>query len=320
MSKTNRNSPKRSSASESRYTFMDFERDFPDDAACLDWLVGYLYPDGIFCPKCERVTKHHKSKDHPYYSCQFCGHHEHPMRGTIFEGSATSLKLWFHAIFLMSQTRCGISAKQLERELGVGYKTAWRMFNKVRSMLADDGEPFGGTVEADEAYMGGRGYWKHKSQKAGRPPRGGFDKTAVLGLAQRGKDGRSGKVKAVIVDSAAKRDLLPHIATKVLPASVVYTDEWHSYADLGQMGYEHKRIHHAQKVYVRGDVHTQTIEGFWSLVKRGITGVYHGVSTEHLQSYLDEYAFRYNSRDDERGMFSAFLSRIVKASPLAPSS
>jgi transposase len=86
------------------------------------------------------------------------------------------------------------------------------------------------------------------------------------------------------------------------------------------MGYEHKRIHHAQKVYVRGDVHTQTIEGFWSLVKRGITGVYHGVSTEHLQSYLDEYAFRYNSRDDERGMFSAFLSRIVKASPLAPSS
>jgi transposase len=180
-------------------------------------------------------------------------------------------------------------------------------------MLGDDGEPFSGTVEADEAYMGGRGYWKHgKDVKVGRP-RGGRDKTAVFGIAQRGKDGRSGKVKAVIVPSAAKRDLLPHIQTKVLPSSIIYTDEWHSYDVLGKMGYDHKRVHHSQKVYVMGDVHTQTIEGFWSLVKRGITGVYHGVSAEHLQGYLDEYTFRYNHRDEARGMFHAFLGRIVKA-------
>ncbi|MEX2457812.1 MAG: IS1595 family transposase [Actinomycetota bacterium] len=323
MSKADRNNPRIARGSEATYTFSQFEKDFPDDAACLDWLVGFLYPDGIFCPKCGRVTKHHRVKSRPSYSCQFCGRHEHPMKGTIFEDSATSLKLWFHAIYLMSQTRCGISAKQVEREIGVTYKTAWRMFNKIRSMLEQDGDPFDGTVEADEAYMGGRAYWKHDSRKskAGRPPRGGYDKTPVLGIAQRGEplmpgrkqSPKSGKVKAVVVDSASKKSLLPHIQTKVLPASVVYTDEWHSYHALGEMGYKHKRIHHAEKVYVHGDVHTQTIEGFWSLVKRGITGVYHGVSAKHLQMYLDEYAFRYNNRDDERGMFSAFLRRIAKA-------
>jgi len=317
MSKVDRNNPKLAQGSESRYTITQFNEDFPDDAMCLAWLVDYLYPDGIFCPKCQKVTKHHRVASRTSYSCQFCGHHEHPMKGTIFEGSATSLRLWFYTIFLMSQTRCGISAKQIERELGVTYKTAWRMFNKIRSMLEQDDGPFSGQVEADEAYIGGRDHWKHPSKRRPGRPRVGHGKTPVFGMAQRGTDGKSGKVKAVIVDSAAKASLLPHIQTKVLPASVVYTDEWHSYDTLGQVGYEHRRIHHSAKVYVNGDVHTNTIEGFWSLVKRGITGVYHGVSTEHLQSYLDEYVFRYNHRDDPRGMFNAFLRRIVKVAPVA---
>src|SRR3712207_2935051 len=108
MNETRRNAPKRGSASESTYTFYEFNRDLPDDAACLEWIVQHLYPEGIYCPKCERVTKHHRVKKCTCYSCQFCGHDEYPMVGTIFENSATSLKLWFHAIFLMSQTRCGI--------------------------------------------------------------------------------------------------------------------------------------------------------------------------------------------------------------------
>lgn len=316
MSKSDRNNPKRGKASESTYTFYEFDKDFPDDAACLDWLVGFLYPDGIHCPKCQKVTTHYRVKARTSYSCQFCGHHEYPMRGTIFEGSATSLRLWFHAIFLMSSTRCGISAKQLERELGVTYKTAWRMFNKIRSLLEQDSsEMFSGTVEADEAYVGGRDHWKHgKRGKVGRP-RVGYGKSAVFGMAQRGRDGQHGKVAAYVVPSVAKRDLLPHLDTRVLPASAVYTDEWHSYDGLGDLGFEHKRVRHAEKVYVSGDVHTQTIEGFWSLLKRGITGVYHGVSTRHLQAYLDEYTFRYNHRDHEGGMFQAFLDRIEKAPP-----
>ncbi|MBI2766840.1 MAG: transposase [Chloroflexi bacterium] len=150
MSKVDRNGPQRSSASESRYTIFEFDREYPDDAACLEALVARLYPDGIYCPKCEAVTKHHRVKSRTCYECQNCGHQEYPMAGTIFEGSATPLRLWFYAMFLMSQTRGGISAKQLERELGVTYKTAWRMFKQIRALLEEDSGPLQGEVEVDE--------------------------------------------------------------------------------------------------------------------------------------------------------------------------
>src|SRR5271154_5246920 len=167
MSKSNRNQPMRSGSSESLYSMMEFERDYPDDAACLEKLVEWLYPDGIFCPTCEKVTKHHRDKKRPSYCCQFCGRHEHPMRGTIFQDSATSLKLWFYAMYLMASTRCGISAKQLERELGVTYKTAWRMFNKIRSLAGEHPGKLGGTVEVDETYIGPR-----REGRRGRPAPG----------------------------------------------------------------------------------------------------------------------------------------------------
>jgi len=304
MSKSNRNSPKRSTASESRYTFYEFDGDFPDDASCLEWLVGYLYPEGIHCPKCERVTKHHRVRSRTAYACQFCGHHEYPLVGTIFENSATSLKLWFHAIFLMSQTRCGISAKQLERELGVTYKTAWRMANKIRSLLQDeDDEPLSGTVEMDETYVGGR----RRGTKRGRPGKDSH-KTPVFGMVERNGE-RKGRVVAKAVPNAKRATIMPHVKKKVLPEAMVYT----VYDSLNRNGYKHDRVHHAEEIYVAGDVHTNTIEGFWSLLKRGIGGVYHSVSAKHLQGYLDEYAFRYNHRDDPGGMFNAFLNRVEKA-------
>ncbi len=294
---------------------MEFMEQFPDDGACLEHLVGRLYPDGIYCPKCERVTKHHRETNRPSYACQYCGHHEHPLVGTIFENSATSLRLWFYAIYLMSSTRCGISAKQLERELGVTYKTAWRMFHKIRSLL-DQGDPlFDGTVEADEAYVGGAAKWRNKGipEHKGRGP---VDKTPVFGMAQRGKEGQSGQIVAKVVDDAGAKSILPHVRTKVLPESVVYTDEAAVYRyNLPDMGYEHDWVSHTNKVYVSGDVHTNTIDGFWTHLKRGVSGVYRGVSPKHLQSYLDEYVFRYNNREDERGMLTAFLDRIEKDSP-----
>ena len=132
-----------------RYTITQLNRDFPNDDACLEWLENYLYPDGIFCETCGRVTKHYKIASRRSYSCDFCGHHVHPTAGTIFEKSTTPLKLWFHAIFLMSSTRCGISAKQIERETGVTYKTAWRMFRQIRSLLCEEPEKLQGTVEMD---------------------------------------------------------------------------------------------------------------------------------------------------------------------------
>jgi transposase len=310
--KTDRNNPRNAASSDATTTVFDFERRYPDDAACLDELVRMLYPDGIFCPTCAKITKHHRMRQRPAYECQFCGHMEYPMKGTIFQGSSTSLKLWFYGMFLMASTRCGISAKQLEREIGVSYPTALRMFRKIRSLLGQDDELLSGTVEMDESYFGGKDKWKHEVKKP-HVGRGAVTKTPVFGIAQRGSDGKSGKVSVVVADGTKATDLLPYATKKVLPASVVYTDESKSYNALEGMGYDHSRVNHSQSVYVSGDVHTNTIEGFWATTKRGIGGVYHSVSTEHLQSYLDEYAFRYNHRDARGGMFNAMLGRIEKS-------
>jgi transposase len=288
-----------------KYTVRDFRKEFPDDEACLEWLLARLYPDGIYCPKCERVTKHHRVASRRSYSCQFCGHHVHPTAGTIFHKSTTPLELWFYAIFVMSQTRCGISAKQLQRELGVTYKTAWRMFNQIRKLLADDESdpPLSGTVEADEAYIGGR-------RKAGTKPRDGSKpkksrKDPVFAVVERG-----GRVIARHVPRLTQSNVMPTLTKYVLPASTVYTDEWAVLGDLNSRGFTHRRVKHGARVYVEGDVHTNTIEGFFSLVKNGIRGVYHSVGTRHLQSYLDEYAFRYNHRNVPAPMFKLVLSQI----------
>jgi transposase len=311
---TRRNDPKRAPSSESRYTILEFDREFPDDTSCMEFLVAKLYPEGIFCPKCDKVTKHHRVKARTCYACQYCGHAEYPLKGTIFEGSSTSLRLWFQAMYLMASTRCGISAKQLEREIGVTYPTAWRMFKQIRSLLdQDDDAPFTGSVEADETYVGGKAMWSHLRPQA----KGKRTKDVVFGVAQRGENGSHSKVKATIVAHNDAKSLIPQVQAKVAPSTMVYTDELRSYHSLELLGYGHERVSHSTKVYVSGNAHTNTIEGFWSLLKKGISGVYHGVSTEHLQSYLDEYCFRYNNREvtGRRGMFDAFLSRVEKASP-----
>ncbi len=135
-------------------------------------------------------------------------------------------------------------------------------------------------------------------------------------MTQRAKHDEPEKVVVKVVDDAGEKSLLPHIKAKALPESVLYTDEWRSYDKLGKVGYKHSHAHHEEKVYVSGDVHTNTIEGFWSHLKRGVSGVYRGVSNKHLQSYLDEFVFRYNNRTDERGLFPAVIARIEKASPI----
>jgi transposase len=289
-----------------RYTIDDFHRDYPDENACLERLRRRRFPDGSTCEKCGKATKYHRDAGRKSYSCQWCGHHVHPTAGTIFHKSATPLRLWFHAVYLMAQTRCGISAKQLERTLGVTYKTAWRMFNKIRSMLQDDDDtPLSGTVEADETYYGGH----RRDTPRGRPGEDSH-KIPVFGMAERKGAESKGRVVATTVQNTKRATVMPHIKKKILPESMVYTDEYTVYDSLGKEGYRHDRVNHAEEVYVAGDVHTNTIDGFWSLLKRGIGGVYHSVSSKHLQSYLDEYAFRYNHRKDEGPMFLTMLSRV----------
>jgi transposase len=311
MSKVDRNNPKRSSGSESRYSIFEFEREFPDDAACLEWLLQHRYPDGIYCPTCEKATKHHREKSRPSYSCQFCGHREHPMVGTIFENSATSLRLWFYAIYLMASTRCGISAKQLERELGVTYKTAWRMFHQVRSLFGQDGDPLSGEVEMDETFMGGKPR-KSDNIRSKKDAKRWADKkkVPVFGMVERG-----GEVRAHVVPSRQGETLAPIAATHVLPESTVFTDEAPGYYQIGRGYVAHHRIRHRAGIYVDGNVHTQTIEGFWSLLKNGIRGVHHSVSEKYLQAYVDEYVFRYNNREaGGKGIFTAMMNRIPEAS------
>lgn len=281
-----------------RYTIHDFNRDFPDDDACLTLVRDLLYPDGIQCRKCEEVRVHHRLTNRKAYSCDHCGTHVYPLAGTIFEKSRTPLKSWFYAMYLMASTRCGISAKQIERELGVTYKTAWRMFKQIRTLRDEDDAPFDGAVEIDQTLIGGKRRGKGRGYRK--------DRAAVLGMVQ-----RNGKVAATIVDNARARTLMPHIRRHVLPSAIVYTDEGREFARLRKRGYANqRRINHSAEVYVRGDVHTNTIEGFWSLLKRGISGVYHSVSHKYLQSYLDEYAFRYNHRDDAQAMFQTVGRRV----------
>src|SRR6266571_6791310 len=277
MGKTKRNDPQNAHSSEATATLFEFEQRFPDDASCLDWLVGHFYPNGkdglVPCPKCERETKHYRVKNRTCYECQFCGHQEYPMRGTIFEGSSTSLRLWFHAMYLMASTRCGISAKQLEREIGVSYPTAWRMFRQIRSMLDQDDLTLGGTVEMDESFFGGKDKWKHEVKRP-HIGTGNVSKTTVVGMLQRSEGSTSGKVIAKVTDGSRASDLIPHAKSRVLPEATIYTDEYRSYRTLAGLGYDHQRVNHKQGVYVDGNVHTNTIEGFWATVKRGLGGNY----------------------------------------------
>ena len=288
-----------------KYTIRDFDRQFPNDDACLDFIKNARWPNGVFCGQCQRITKHHRIANRKVYSCDFCATHISPTAGTIFHKSATSLKSWFYAIFVMASTRTGISAKQLEREIGVTYKTAWRMFKEIRKLMDEDIEPLSGEVEVDETYIGGKDRNRHVSKRSGKRGRGAGGKSIVMGAVR-----RKGKIIAEVAPDVRATTLIPFIESKVMPRSTVFTDEMWSYSGLERVGYRHKRVHHAAKVYVSGDAHTNTIEGFWSLVKRGISGVNHVVSHKYLQTYLDSYTFRWSHRDDEQPMFVTLLNRI----------
>src|SRR6267378_2620534 len=291
-----------------RFTLQDFSKQFPNDNACLEHLKEKRFPGGIsYCAKCKQERKHHRVTGRPAYACDYCGKMISPMAGTIFEKSSTSLRTWFYAMYLMGSTRCGISAKQIQRETGVTYKTAWRMFRQIRSLLSEDGLQLeGSTVEMDEMYHGG----KRRHQGGQGRPSYGSHKVAVVGMAERSTPTRVGRVVARVAPNATKKTLHGLAKEYILPSSTVFTDDFVSYDGLQNLGYVHRRIRHSAKIYVSGDIHTQAIEGFWSLVKRGIGGVYHNVSAKYLQTYLDEYSFRYNRRDMGNQQFRAILQKV----------
>jgi transposase-like protein len=295
-------------------TYSRFLELFSDNDACLEDLRGKFFPDGSECPGCGRTTKFFRIKSRAAYSCMYCRQQVYPTAGTIFQKSTVSLQLWYFAIYLMSSTRCGISVKQLEREIGVTYKTAHRMFKQIRTLMSDDGEaPLSGDVEADETWHGGRvrasdtarGPQYVKAKVSRRP--------TVLAMVERG-----GRVRARILPDRTVQSIGPMVKRHVLPSSMLFTDEWTAYTTMGHDYSGHRRIKHLAQVYVDGDTHTQTVEGFFGLFKNGVRGVYHSVSTAYLQNYMDEYSFRYNRRHSAEPMFYAILNRVQKPALASP--
>jgi transposase-like protein len=293
-----------------RYTIESFNAQFPDNNACLDWLKAERWPSGLVpCEKCGQERKHHRVTGRPAYACDYCGSMISPMAGTIFEKSSTSLRTWFYAMYLMSATRCGISAKQIQRETGVTYKTAWRMFKQIRTLMSEEISLEGEAVEMDETYVGGKRRVGHgPGSGTGRKVTGPNAKVCVVGVVE-----RKGRVIALVADDAKKKTLHGIAKEYILPESIVYTDDWPAYRGLEKINsYQHRRVNHSAGVYVLGTTHTNTIEGFWSLVKRGIGGVYHSVGKQYLQTYLDEYSFRYNRRNSGQPMFTSLLGQLAE--------
>ncbi|MDP3722783.1 MAG: IS1595 family transposase [Candidatus Omnitrophota bacterium] len=277
-------------------TVQDFFRRFPTDDACLAHLMRFRYGESLECPRCKQAGKFHRIKKIPAYECQWCGYHIHPMVGTPFEDSHTALQKWFYAMYLFTTSRHGVPAKELQRQLGVTYKTAWRIGHEIRKYMAEiDGDDrLSGHVEADETMIGGR--------RSGKRGRGAAGKTIVFGMLQ-----RKGDIMTRVVPDATRNTLHGIIEQHVAKQSTISTDELTSYKTLDAKGYAHGTVEHGTKEYVRGIHHVNSVEGFWSQIKRSIKGTHIHVSKQHLAKYLGEFEFRYNLRATPSLMFDRLV-------------
>jgi transposase-like protein/predicted RNA-binding Zn-ribbon protein involved in translation (DUF1610 family) len=278
-------------------TIQDFFKRFPNDEACLDHLMKVRFGEDFGCPKCGEIGKFRKLAKHPAYTCN-CGHHIHPMEGTIFKDTHTPLTKWFYAMYLFTTTRHGVPAKELQRQLGVSYPTAFRMAHLIRGYMAkiDGDDGLSGEVEIDETFVGGR-------RTGGGRKRTMANKTVVFGMLQ-----RKGDVMTRIVPDRAQETLEPVIQEHVKAGTWVNTDDHGGYARLKRLGYVHFSVNHSLKEWVVGGTHTNGIEGFWSQIKRSISGTHVHVSRKYLAKYLGEFEFRYNMRKTPWLMFNRLLT------------
>jgi transposase len=276
-----------------------FER-YPDDETCLEHLMDLRFGRERECPKCEKPTEFYRLKNRPAFTCKLCGHHIYPCAGTPFQDTRTPLQSWFYAIYLFTTTRHGVPAKELQRQLAVTYKTAWRMADQIRKYIAkvDGDSGLSGHVEVDETLVGGR--------EIGVGIAGGRDpnskKTIVFGMVE-----RDGEIITRVVPDAKRETLVPLIEQYVSRGTVMSSDDWKAYRKLRTLGYKHSYVTHWRKEWARGDTHTNTLEGFWSHFKNAVRGTHKSISRKHMQKYLCEFEFRFNLRSNPTVMFDRLI-------------
>ncbi len=287
------------------FSVREFFATFPNDDACLTRVMEVRFGLRHTCGKCGTETTFHKITGRRAFACAACGDHLYPCAGTIFEDSRTPLQTWFYAIYLFIATRHGVSGKELQRTLGVTYKTAWRIGHQIRSLMekADGFEMLKGHVELDEAYVGGR--------RSGKRGRGAEGKTIVMGLAERG-----GKIAAEVIPNVKKETLRGVVLEKVEKGAIVSTDELYSYNLLEGDGYKHGRVKHGEKEWSYYDyrhdaVHnTNRVESFWKLFKKSVASTHIHISEKHAERYLGEFAFRSNHRHMRNAMFDLLIAAL----------
>jgi transposase-like protein len=295
-------------------TLVDLLTYFENEQICRDYLEVIRWEGILECPYKDCAGGHiSKFKDGKRYKCPTCQRTYSVKVGTIFEDSKIPLRKWYAGIYLITSHKKGISSCQLARDLGVTQKTAWYMNHRVRHSLGWElpDAKLKGVIEADETFIGGLEANKHKSKKTeGTQGRSVVTKTPVVGVIERG-----GELRAKTVPDTTGSSLRKFVYENVERGSRLHTDEWWGYRGLEKI-FGHSVIKHNENQYVNGDCHTNTMEGFWSLLKRGVVGIYHSMSNKHLQKYVDEFVFRYNTRKlNESDRFNFMLSNMATHLP-----